>query len=505
MLEKVRKPTRGKTAKGVVAYVVFGTICLVFVFFGFFPMDIGGVSGGTGAAVVNSQVISVADFQSHYDRLREQYEKQLAGLPASERKKYYGQLAERAIGELINRELLSQAAKSQGFVVVDDELRETIVNIAAFQEDGRFQRELYDRYITYTRQTPGMFEKRLRKDMAAQTVAKLFVQGVATSQAEDQLEQQARDTKFNLEYLRFDRAQLEKAVEKAISSEEVGAYIQDSKNLEALQAKYDKDKEQYKNPEQTRARHILIKAKQGNKDEEDKALAQIQKIEEKLKQNPENFAKLAEEFSEDMATKTKQGDLGFFNRGRMVPEFDEVAFNLPVGQTSGPVQTQFGFHLIKIEERKGGDYKSFDDVKQEIARKEMASGRVDSEVSQVEEWLKNGDMAKISAWASGHNFKWEETGEFALDRDSIPKLRQWKSLEPLMTTPEVGKHLPELANIDGRYHVVKIKSVVMPEVKPTDDKSKVSFFGSPRANEALEDWQEGLKEQAKIRRNNSIF
>ncbi|PAB57639.1 peptidylprolyl isomerase [Anaeromicrobium sediminis] len=124
---------------------------------------------------------------------------------------------------------------------------------------------------------------------------------------------------------------------------------------EKLKKYYDENSATY-NIEQVRARHILVS-------EEDKA----KEILEKLKAG-EDFAALATEFSKDPGSATKGGDLGFFPKGVMVPEFEQTAFSLKPGEISDLVKTQFGYHIIKVEEKKNEVIK-FEDVKEEIKSK----------------------------------------------------------------------------------------------------------------------------------------
>src|SRR6185503_1944659 len=115
-----------------------------------------------------------------------------------------------------------------------------------------------------------------------------------------------------------------------------------------LDRAYNDNIEQYTTPEQVRASHILLKT-EGKDDAAVKA-----KAEEILKQAKSggDFAELAKKFSEDEASAKNGGDLDYFSRGRMVPEFDQVAFTLASGQTSDLVKTQYGYHIIKIVDKK---------------------------------------------------------------------------------------------------------------------------------------------------------
>jgi len=111
--------------------------------------------------------------------------------------------------------------------------------------------------------------------------------------------------------------------------------------------------EEFGEPEKIRVRHILVKG-------ETEAIS----IAERLKKG-ENFAKLAQEYSIDPGTKDKGGELGFFSRGQMVPEFEEAAFVLKIGERSKPVKTSYGFHIIELEEKKEATKKTFGEVKEE--------------------------------------------------------------------------------------------------------------------------------------------
>ena len=131
---------------------------------------------------------------------------------------------------------------------------------------------------------------------------------------------------------------------------------------------YSKNKARYEVKEQVRARHILLKV--GAKDPADKVNAQQAKANEVYKKTQAkgaDFAAIAKEFSEG-PTKARGGDLGFFAKGRMVPDFEKAAFAMKIGEISKPVKTRFGWHIIKVEEKKDGRTRSFDEVKASITK-----------------------------------------------------------------------------------------------------------------------------------------
>lgn len=141
--------------------------------------------------------------------------------------------------------------------------------------------------------------------------------------------------------------------------------------------------EDFMKPEMVRARHILIKVDKSASDEDKrKAKEKAEELLKKIKAG-EDFAKLASEFSDDPGSKKKGGDLGFFTKGRMVPEFEKVVFSMKPGEISDVFETPFGFHIVKVEERKEAEIEPFDKVKDKA--KEMLVGELRK--ARIEEFI----------------------------------------------------------------------------------------------------------------------
>lgn len=161
-------------------------------------------------------------------------------------------------------------------------------------------------------------------------------------------------------------------------SKEVVDKVQASE--EDMRLYYKIHESEFKTPEAVRARHILAKAeKSATQETKKKAQEKIGDILKRIK-NGEDFAKLASELSEDPGTKAKGGDLGFFPRGKMVPEFEAIAFSMKQGEVSGIIETEFGYHVVKIEEKKGPAIEPFENVKDKVREKvlnEFRKARVD--------------------------------------------------------------------------------------------------------------------------------
>ena len=136
-----------------------------------------------------------------------------------------------------------------------------------------------------------------------------------------------------------------------------------------LKSYYDSHKDEFKTQDMVKARHILVRVDNSASDDEKKKAKERTELYLKKIKDGEDFAKLASDFSDDPGSKAKGGDLDFFPRGRMVRPFEDAAFSLKPGQTSGIVETQFGFHIIKVEDRKDSSVESFDVVKERLSQK----------------------------------------------------------------------------------------------------------------------------------------
>ena len=137
---------------------------------------------------------------------------------------------------------------------------------------------------------------------------------------------------------------------------------------------YNLHTEEFGEPEKVRVRHILVK------DE-----TEANSVAERLNKG-EDFAKLAHECSVDPGTKDKGGELGFFSSGQMVPEFEEAAFALKIGERSKPVSTPYGFHIIELEERKEATQKTFEEVREDaknMAIQEKQKNRFESLINTL--------------------------------------------------------------------------------------------------------------------------
>lgn len=248
------------------------------------------------------------------------------------------------------------------------------VHVNLFADENAVVAKIGDRKITLAdfKRVTGYFDAERQKMLETnpqlkETVLKQFVQSIVISDLAKQkgfdkdpaLREQVQF--FSDNFLANEYIKREVAQKVTVSDDEIRSY-------------YDSHRDEFKTPEMIKARHILVKVDPAaSADDRQKAKEKAEMFLKKIK-NGEDFAKLASEVSDDPGTKPKGGDLGFFPRGRMVKPFEDAAFSLKPGEVSPIVETQFGFHVIKVEDKKDAAVEPFDTVK-ELLRQKMVQDR----------------------------------------------------------------------------------------------------------------------------------
>ena len=290
---------------------------------------------------------------------------------------------------VLDRALASEASKSNVVVTVD-RLREFIANVPAFQQDGKFSYDRYKAFLASRGQSEAAFEQSLRNDLRKQALVQAVVESaMMPKQVLDRIERVLLEQR-EVRELRFPAEQF--ASKASVTDAQISEYYQANRtqfevpenvrveyvvlspetisgNLtvteEAAKNYYEQNKARYGTEEQRRASHILITA-EGS----DKAAARkkAEEILAKVKAAPNDFAKLARENSKDPGSAAQGGDLGFFGRGMMVKPFEETVYRLNNGEISDIVETDFGFHIIRVTEIKPAQAKPFAEVRADIER-----------------------------------------------------------------------------------------------------------------------------------------
>jgi len=375
-----------------IAQVVLGLITLSFVFFGTYSyfqrptLD-------PEVATVGGQRITQNEFN---DLLREQQDRMRQQMGRNFDSAMFDNPEVRfaLVDQLINQRLLQERARADRLRVTDSQLAQFIAKIPAFQDDGKFSNDRYKLVLSQQNPplSPAAFEQRLRQDLTVAPLQEPVAAGniVARSSAERYLtlleqkrevaasaidaEPFAKDVKvddaavkkfYDENAAAFQTPEQAKVEYIVLSPETLSSQVKVS--AEDVRKQYDENQKNYGQGEERTAAHILVAVKPDASDA-DKAAARkkAEDLAAQVRANPAKFAELAKANSDDPGSATQGGDLGSFARGNMVKPFDDAVFAAKPGEIVGPVQTDFGYHVIKVNSVKAAQIKPFDEVKGQI-------------------------------------------------------------------------------------------------------------------------------------------
>jgi len=402
--------------------VIFAIIIAVFVLaFGSGTMS-NRASGGAVLAYVDETPILIKNFNMEYQRAIEGVRRQNPGVSADALET--PAFKQQVLNRMVNETLLASEVQRLGITVSKDEVRSRILQYQVFRnKDNAFDQEIYKQVLRSQHITPGVFEADIRRQLSQEKLFKYLNLGATVSEkdAYELFKFQAQTARVEYQLLNW----RDFADKVTPSDDEIEAYYKEHSasftvpavaSFEYLsftpsalaasekvadneiKAYYEANTAQFKTPEMVSARHILLKLDPSASDEDVKAAeGKAQSIEKKLARGGD-FAALAKKYSEG-PTASRGGDLGWFGRGAMVPEFEKAAFGLKEGAVSKPVRTQFGLHIIKLEKKRAAGVKTLDEAREQITQviaEEKAAGKLSDLLDQAIEQIMVGDkMDKI--------------------------------------------------------------------------------------------------------------
>ncbi|HHS99689.1 MAG TPA: peptidylprolyl isomerase [Thiomicrospira sp.] len=373
-------------AQGWIAWVIVGLIILTFALFGIDQYARG--DKVVVVAEVNGEQITANQFLTLYNRQKQRLETQFGELYDQVVKDE--ELRNQVLDALIESEEIRQWAENNGMVISDQQLAAAIHSADVFQKDGKFSQAIYEEVLLKNGLNIARFEYEQRQFLSENQYRNLTqTSSFATSSEVEQLAG-LQGQQRNVNYLRIDQRPFLKTVvvtdemvadyynkhlDDFVEPEKVSIdYIELSqkemaKNIpvtdDIIQAYYADNNAQFTLPEKRQAKHILIPIEADTEEAVAKAEKTVAEVQAKLAAG-ESFESLAKTYSKDPGSADSGGDLGSFEQGMMVPEFDEAVFSMKVGEVSEPVKTEFGYHLIKLVKIEPKQTQPLDDVKEEV-------------------------------------------------------------------------------------------------------------------------------------------
>lgn len=391
-----------------------GILFLIMIPFAFFGVDYYFTGGGQAGevATVGGEKITQFEFA---DAVQEQTRAMRAQMGRNFDSRMFENPEVRfaLLDNLINQRLLSQKARDEKFRVSDAELAQFIASIPTFQDDGKFSNDRYRMFLASQQMTPLGFEAKLREDLLTGAVqqpiaAANIVARPSALKYLGLLEQQREvavapiDLVSYMKDVRIDEAQLKEFYDKNPTAFQVPEqarieYVlltqdaltaQVTVDADEVKKQYEANARQYTAAEERAASHILIPVKADAK-EDDKAAAKklADEVYAKAKANPAKFADLAKEYSKDPGSAQQGGDLGSFARGSMVKPFEDAVFAGKVDELLAPVQSDFGWHIIKVTGVRPARTQAFEEVRAQIEselKKQKAAQKFAAAVDQFQ-------------------------------------------------------------------------------------------------------------------------
>lgn len=377
MMDRLREGVSSIAVK-----IILGLIILSFIFAGVGNYLISG--SNNAAAKVGGTEIARGEFEQAYQNERNRMQSQLgdyfSNLLADP--SYVASFRKSVLDRMVNDLLLEQHAESLGLRVSDDQIRQAILEMPQFQNEGKFDQDIYQSALRRAGFTPDSFAEYLRRDLVRNQLVTALQGSEFTLQgeveAQGQLIAQTRDIRT------ITLSPQEFADKVDLTDDEIARFYQQNPDnytrpeqvklsyieLSAEQLKsdlavsdeqarqyYQEHLDKYSSAEQRKVSHILVQG-----DDEQKAQAILDEL-----NNGADFATLAEEKSEDIGSAQDGGSLGWIERDTMDPAFEQAAFSLQqAGDVSGLVKSDFGYHIIKLDELKAPVAKPYDEVAEQI-------------------------------------------------------------------------------------------------------------------------------------------
>ena len=485
MLETMRNQAQSWIAK-----VILGGIALSFVLWGVGDYFTG--SNADPVATINDKPIDSSAFYLSYER-------QLGAYRAMLGKQFSKELAdslnlkETTLQTLINRQVMLDQAEKLHLAAPESVVLERVHGDPAFQSAGAFD---IQRYHVLTRNmgfgSPLDYEQDLRLNIMVDALQKALTSSAYVSESEiharfaELYEQRVLsaivvDSGSLIAQVKVDDAAAKAWYEShkadyqsplrikvnmvEINPRELAMDI--AVDDAEVRAEYEQRQQEFLLPEQRKARHILIRvAADASSSDRAAAKKKIESIQARLKAG-EPFDSLAKELSDDQATAVKGGELGWFRKGVMVPAFDQAVFAMSKGEVSGIVESQFGYHLIKLEDVREAHARPFDEVKDEVKQKLVAAKAAD-EAYKLSQDLDDALGMEDSLKAAADSLNLKMVSSDAVSRDealAVPLLAESELANKAFSTLP-GQPVEIVETGDGRFVAIEVVDRIDPDVLP---------------------------------------
>lgn len=382
-----------KNTSNLFLTVFIGLIVVSFLVTGY------GTLQGTPDTVVNvgGIPVKITEYQREYKRQTEFYKRIFGGKDLTKAQVDQFKIKDNTIRNLVQRKLLVKISDEMGIFPSDTQIKEEIKKLPYFLTNGSFDIGKYKQLLAANGFTPLDFESNFKQDLKGTLANEVLTSFPASDAYFTELEK-FKDQEVNVNLATIRKNELKSYVK--ISSKEVKEFLSKKENQERVANLFKQRKAGLDKPAEVRASHILLRAGEG---------ADVKAIEAKAKKiratlTRSNFSSKADKLTEDPSGKGKGGDLGFFSKEKMVPEFSKAAFAMKVGEISQPIKTSFGYHIIRVTEKKKAIVSTLKEHESIIAKELLSDSKTEehkkliaSVTSEVSKQLETNNKSSLKA------------------------------------------------------------------------------------------------------------
>jgi len=443
-------------------------------------------------AKVNGVTIEWKEYNDAFQNAVKQYREAL-GPSFSEKMIEELHLKDKILDDLIAKILILQEVKRLGLSIPDEELREAIESVPAFQVNGQFDKRNYERFLRLSRMTPEEFEQSQRESLLISKAVSLIKMNAGKVSEEEVLETYLfENERINLTFLKVapdsfkgqvnaNEVEIKDTYQKHQEEFRIPTFVQiqyllfrpsdfESKvqvSSDEIKRYYDSRKDTFKIPKQVRGRDILIKA--GPQDTPDQLEAKKKKIEEILEKakKTKDFGSLAKQYSE-AENASKGGDIGWIQKGMLGEQIESLLLSMKAGDLSGVLASRDGFHILKIEEVKEEKQKSFEEVKDQILqalKKEKAKAEASRKAEDA--FYSLFRSRDLEGHSREKDVPMKTTGLFK-EGDEIPDIGKNPAFYSSAFSLKLGEISP-VVNIPPNFYILKLVNKKDSRIPPLDE------------------------------------
>lgn len=414
---------------------------------------------------VNKEEVSLEQFRGYYNTIRERARRSLGQNYSAEIERMLN-LKQQAVDRITQEILLLQELDRLNIVVSDKEVQASLKENPAFQTDGKFDAAKWNAALGSPNINWNILIAQEREALRLQRLQEMIQSQARVTEDEIRYEFQRQEEKARIEYVELKATEFTNEVE--ITPDDVASY-------------YERHKQEYVEPAQVKLAYIELKKEPSEMD-----FADVRRVAGKIREEVaerNDFARLAELYSDDAVSKRNGGDLGFFGKGKMVKEFEEVAFSMKPGEVSEVVRSPFGYHIIKVEETRG-----------EGENKEVRARHILLKVQPTEDTLlsleERATQAALSAWnssleqaASNLGLEVSETPLFDETSPVVPTIGSAEEITEILPGLDAGRVSDVIETSSGFYVIQIIERI--PEQIPELSEVQERVRGSVAKEKAL--------------------